>query len=87
MRYFNKEEMKALAELESFFETTVKYGFKHNTTRAQNELAKSVYEAAGGRLNNNWACSRCAFEDYKKIGLWYYESKKHQGGRPAKKKE
>ena len=90
MRYFNKKELKALSVLESFFNTAVNFGYKHNTTKAENELAVKIYNDAGGNVNTNFACSYCVMQAYKTIGKWYYESKaelEKQDSSKSRKKE
>ena len=88
MRYFNKEEMAVLKAFENTFNECVHLGFKHSTKKADNDAIAKIYADAGGNIGyTNWACPRCCFDAWKKVGEWYYESKKHQGGRPKKSEE
>lgn len=74
MRYFTKEEIDALRIAETHFHTAVKMDYKLHTPSSMNKLVEDTYKAAGGNLHFNWGCSRCAYQAYKTIGKWYFES-------------
>ena len=76
--------MEALSKLEPHFKSAVNYGYKHNTTRAENELVAKIYNDAGGSLNSNWTCGYCVMQAYKTVGKWYFESKKEKEKEQAK---
>lgn len=76
MRTFTKEEMERLSGLEPHFNTAVNFGFKRNTTKAENDMIADIYEAAGGTgIRRNWACSHCVYAAYKLVGEWYFKTK------------
>lgn len=75
MKYFSKTDIENLNKYEYYFTTVVKYGYKRNTTRYDNELIADIYEkATGEKLVHNYSCNQCVFNNFMTVGKLYFKS-------------
>lgn len=75
MEYFTKEELEVLKEAEKHFDTVVKHDYKlYSSIELNNKIADVYDKRTNQKLHRNWACSRCTFNAFNRIGILYYAS-------------
>ena len=74
-KFFTKEQIAKLKELERDFHTSIHLKYKRNNTRADLDTMAGIYEECTGiKLSRQYQCPQCQFTLVCRVGELYYAS-------------